>query len=133
MTAFETRIARPVAVKEPRKYFRLHRRLRQGLIASFAAGVVFAIGINLRDEQNVFAIGSPERAISFGGQQRELARFAGKRPRLGIECRYPDLRASYGCRSIKNAFAVRRKSATVLACLSGRELARFASCCRHDP
>src|SRR5580700_1244555 len=55
----------PVAIEQVREDLRLHFRLCAFVVAFFVAGIVRAVLINGRDEQNILAVWRPYRTVGF--------------------------------------------------------------------
>src|SRR5262249_16780038 len=59
----ETCVGRPMPVKQAREDLGFHFRFSQFFVASLVAGIIFAVGIHLGDENDVLAVGCPHSAI----------------------------------------------------------------------
>ena len=107
MAAFEFGIRRPVPEKEMSENLRFHFAFFQRFIALLIAGVIFALGINGRDENKILSVRRPDRAIGSRRQSRYLtgraAEFAGR----GIKIANPNLRWIGRLGSEVDLFAIR--------------------------
>ena len=72
MTALELGERVPMSIKQARENLRFDFALLQLFIPLLIAGVIFAIGINRRHEQDVLPIGRPDPAIGTGRDVRHL-------------------------------------------------------------
>src|SRR4051812_32631017 len=63
MATLKARVAGPMAIEKMGKDLCLHLGVGQFFVTSFVASIVFALGIHLRDEQDVLAISGPQPAI----------------------------------------------------------------------
>src|ERR1044072_1169490 len=110
MTALGLGERTPMPVKESREDLCFYLVLLQLLIPLFVARVVFAIGINFGDENDILSIRRPDRTIRARRDVRHLVRLADQRSVLGIKVAHPDLRRIGRFRSPDQAFAIWRKS-----------------------
>src|SRR5437763_3195803 len=94
MAALKARVTRPMAVKKTRKCLRFHLGFSIFFVTNLVTSVIFAVGIHLRDEQNVLAIARPNRSISLCGQRSKLTRLPRWRSGSAIEAFNPYLRAA---------------------------------------
>jgi hypothetical protein len=106
MTALELGERVPMSIKQARENLRFDFALLQLFIPLLIAGVIFAIGINRRHEQDVLPIGRPDPPIGTGRDVGHRMGLTDERARARIEVTYPNLRRITRFRSPDQPFAV---------------------------
>ena len=91
MAAFEARVTRPMAVEKTSKHLRFDFGFDELFVARLVAHVIFAVWIELRDEENMLPIRRPDSAIGLCRDGSKLTRLAGRGSGSAVEALNPYL------------------------------------------